>query len=330
MEHSGIELPWVEKYRPQTIDEVISNHFIIKSLKMFMAQNTLPHMLFFGPSGSGKTSTIKCCARQIYGKHLPFMTLELNASNDRGIDVVRTPINNFIISGSHCFLPLDARNKFKLIILDEFDSMTIEAQGMLRRIIEKNSGTTRFCLICNDIDKVSSAIQSRCCSYRFIPLAPKDMEEKLSFIADNEEINSDEETIKAIVEISKGDMRNAINILQHASLVTNGSKIGRERIYRLSGVITPSTAVKIFKMLMRLHEGKIGLSDCVRSVQKVIDDNNITIPNLLDTVCRSVVRSEIERKLSIVSSLSLLELDDAKAVDSFIVVMNLCSLFVSD
>ena len=152
------QLPWIEKYRPKEIDQVISHKEIITSLKKFIEKKSLPHLLFFGPSGSGKTSTIKCCANEIYGKYIDCMILELNASNERGIETVRTKIKNFVCNRNSIFLPLNVRGIFKLVILDEIDSMTVEAQGMLRQTIEKHSSTTRFCLICNDIDKINISI----------------------------------------------------------------------------------------------------------------------------------------------------------------------------
>ena len=155
-------LPWVEKYRPTNLDEVYGQTEIVTILHKFISENKLPHLLFYGPPGTGKTSTIVALAREIYGKNYSNMVLELNASDDRGIDVVRNQIKEFA-STRQIF-----SKGFKLIILDEADAMTNAAQNALRRIIEKYTKNTRFCILANYSHKLTPALLSRCTRFRRI------------------------------------------------------------------------------------------------------------------------------------------------------------------
>jgi replication factor C subunit 3/5 len=160
-------LPWVEKYRPKDFSELVAHEDITNTIQRLIDQNRLPHLLFYGPPGTGKTSTILACARRLYGPNYHSMVLELNASDDRGIDVVREQIKDFA-STRKIF-----SSGIKLVILDEADAMTNAAQAALRRVIEKFTKNTRFCLICNYISKIIPALQSRCTRFRFGPI-PKD------------------------------------------------------------------------------------------------------------------------------------------------------------
>ena len=323
------QLPWIEKYRPQQLDYIISHQDIILSLKRFIEMKTLPHLLFFGPSGSGKTSTIKCCANEIYAEYTNCMTLELNASNERGIETVRTKIKNFVSNKNSIFLPIDVRNIFKLVILDEIDSMTVEAQGMLRQTIEKNSVTTRFCLICNDIDKINIALQSRCALFRFAPLDTKDMRLRLNEICIIEKIQHNKNALSAIVKISKGDMRSAINILQHVKLTVD-NKITMDSVYKISGHCMPQINIDIFNKLMNLSEHKISLCKCVNEVKDIIVDNNITIFNLLEELKNIVISSDFNtnQKIFIIDNFAKIEVYDSVNVDILNIIMILSSLFV--
>ncbi|BCS83033.1 putative replication factor c small subunit [Cotonvirus japonicus] len=324
------ELPWTEKYRPQEINHIISHNEILLSLKKFIESRTLPHLLFFGPSGSGKTSTIKCCANEIYGKYINCMILELNASNERGIETVRTKIKNFVSNRNSIFLPENVRDIFKLVILDEIDSMTVEAQGMLRQTIEKNSTTTRFCLICNDIDKINIALQSRCASFRFSPLSSSDMRNRLIDICSLEKIKYEKGVIDSIVNISKGDMRSAINTLQHVNLTTN-KKITVENVYKISGHCTPEIISNIFNILHKLTTKKTELKNSVEIITSIVIDNNITIFNLLQELKNIVMDSDlnIEQKLFLVDNFAKNEVYDAVNVDSKNILMILACLFVN-
>ncbi|KAH0533921.1 hypothetical protein FGG08_007460 [Glutinoglossum americanum] len=215
----------VEKYRPDTLDDVSGHHDIIATINKFVDTNRLPHLLLYGPPGTGKTSTILALARRIYGnKNMRQMVLELNASDDRGIEVVREQIKTFA-STKQIFTnapqPGDRTSlaTYKLIILDEADAMTSTAQMALRRIMERYTANTRFCVIANYTHKLSPALLSRCTRFRFSPLKEVDIRELVDRVIEKEEVKISPEAVESLVRLSKGDMRRALNVLQacHAS-----------------------------------------------------------------------------------------------------------------
>ncbi|KAM3417850.1 hypothetical protein BST61_g6071 [Cercospora zeina] len=219
-------LPWVEKYRPNSLADVSGHHDILATINKFVDSNRLPHLLLYGPPGTGKTSTVLALARRIYGnKNMRQMVLELNASDDRGIDVVREQIKTFsstkqIFAGSFDKTQRDDTiANFKLIILDEADAMTSTAQMALRRIMEKYTANTRFCVIANYTHKLSPALLSRCTRFRFSPLKDADIRQLVDKVIVEENVNIEATAIDSLVTLSKGDMRRALNVLQacHAS-----------------------------------------------------------------------------------------------------------------
>lgn len=323
------QMPWIEKYRPKNISDIISHKEIIQSLKKFIDMESLPHLLFFGPSGSGKTSTIMCCANEIYGKYIDYMVMRLNASNERGIDTVRTKIKGFVSSNSNVLLPKEHRIGFKLIILDEIDSMTVEAQGMLRQTIEKNSRTTRFCLICNEIDRVNIALQSRCTLFRFAPLSTISMKQRLELICTEEHITCEENTLESIVNISNGDMRSAINFLQSISVAYN-NKISIEHVYKLSGHCVPAVIDSIFSMLLNLSKGKISLSKTIDKIYNIMTEHNMTIFNLLDVLTKIIISSKFntKQKIYLINGLALNEIYDSMSINQLSIIANIASEFV--
>jgi len=205
-------LPWVEKYRPVTIEDIISHDQNIKTIKQLLLNNSLPHLLFFGSPGTGKTSTIISLANQIYGDNLKLMVMKLDASDDRGITSVREDIKEFA-EKTNIFI-----KGVRLIILDEVDSMTFDAQFALRRIIEKYSASIRFCLICNYENKIIPAIRSRCSNFRFSNIDMTNIKIKLVDIINKEKLNYNDELINTISLLAKGDLRKAINLLQSISM----------------------------------------------------------------------------------------------------------------
>lgn len=209
-------LPWIEKYRPSNLDEIIAHKDIINSLRVFIDKKCLPHLLFYGPPGTGKTSTITACARELYGKYYTFMVMELNASDDRGIEVVRNKIKQFV-TAKNVYLKDDV-NMFKLVILDETDAMTTDAQAILRQVIEKYIANTRFCLICNYIQNIDPALQSRCTRFRFSPIGKKDTIMRVKQIVEKENIKITTPGLLTIIRRSNGDMRKVLNNLQSTSM----------------------------------------------------------------------------------------------------------------
>ncbi|KIL69291.1 hypothetical protein M378DRAFT_157538 [Amanita muscaria Koide BX008] len=225
-------LPWVEKYRPVTLDDVVSHKDITSTIEKFIEKNRLPHLLFYGPPGTGKTSTILAVARRIYGPSYRKQILELNASDDRGIDIVREQIKQFAETRT-----LFAKG-FKLIILDEADMMTQAAQAALRRVIEHYTRNVRFCIICNYVNKIIPAIQSRCTRFRFSPLPILEVKKRVDNVIDAERVKITDDGKGALLKLSKGDMRRALNVLQacHAAY----DLTGETEIYNCTGNPHPS------------------------------------------------------------------------------------------
>ena len=204
---------WVEKYRPKKISELVNQKEIIGSLNALLKnQSEIPHLLFSGPAGVGKTSAAICLSREILGEHWRDYSLELNASDERGIGMVRERVKKF-----SRFVGLDTEIPFKIIILDEADEMTSDAQTALRRIIEDTSKICRFILIANNLSKIIAPIQSRCVVFKFTRISDKDIISQLKFIAKQEKIKTDEKGLQTICDHTSGDLRHAINILQAAA-----------------------------------------------------------------------------------------------------------------
>lgn len=203
---------WTEKYRPKTLKEMRGQEAIISRISAFVEKKSLPHLLFSGPAGSGKTTAALAIARELYGESWHANFLELNASNERGIDTIRVKVKDFAKT-----MPFGT--EFKIIYLDEADALTRDAQHALRRTMEKYSDTTRFILACNYMSKIILPIQSRCAVFRFSPIDRKSMTEFLKHIATTETVNADEEAYDAAIDAAEGDMRKAINLLQTAAVL---------------------------------------------------------------------------------------------------------------
>jgi replication factor C subunit 2/4 len=212
-------VPWVEKYRPKNLDDVAAQDHAVTVLKRTLQSANLPHMLFYGPPGTGKTSTVLALAKELYGTELmKSRVLELNASDERGISIVREKIKNF--ARSVVSSPSEHARKnypcppYKIIILDEADSMTSDAQSALRRTMETYSRITRFCLICNYVTRIIDPLASRCSKFRFKPLDEANALSRLQFIARQESVRHEEAALSRLLETSGGDLRKAITLLQ--------------------------------------------------------------------------------------------------------------------
>ena len=200
---------WVEKYRPTKLSEIVNQTEIIGSLdKLIKDPTDMPHLMFSGSAGVGKTTTALCISKQILGEYAKDYTLELNASDERGIGMVREKVKKFSRFAGMVEVP------FKIIILDEADEMTSDAQTALRRIIEDTSKICRFIFIANNISKIIEPIQSRCATFKFTSISEEDIINRLEEIAKKEKVKSDKKGLKAVFDYSEGDLRHAINLMQ--------------------------------------------------------------------------------------------------------------------
>jgi replication factor C subunit 3/5 len=238
----GASLPWVEKYRPSELGDLVSHTEIIATLQKLMSGGQLPNLLFYGPPGTGKTSTVLACARQLYGSSTQSMVLELNASDDRGIDVVRNQIQSFASTR------LMFNKGAKLVILDECDAMTNDAQFALRRIIEKYVKNVRFCLICNYVGKIITALQSRCTKFRFGPLTIDQMQGRLEDVIAEEKVNTTPDGVQALLKLAEGDMRRTLNVLQSASM--SYDVVNEDNVYQCCGAPLPREMDEIVQSLL--------------------------------------------------------------------------------
>ncbi|MEW6722105.1 MAG: replication factor C small subunit [Candidatus Micrarchaeota archaeon] len=276
-------LPWTEKYRPRKLDDVAGQKEVVSSLKAFVKARNMPNMLFSGPPGVGKTTCCLALARELYGEQMPGNFLELNASDDRGIDIVRGKIKDFARSVSLGDAP------FKLIFLDEGDALTADAQQALRRTMEANSSVTRFIISANYSSRIIEPIQSRCAVFRFQPISEHDMAKTLSHVVTSEKLKADEKAFAAIYYVCEGDMRRALNVLQGCAM--HSHHVTEELVHRISSRATP----KEVKEMMRLAlEGKF--LEARENLDKLIITYGLSGEDILLQVYRELGKMEIAEK----------------------------------
>ena len=250
---------WTEKYRPKTLEEVVGQKHVTDRLKAYVTSHNMPHLLLTGPAGTGKTTCSLALAKTMFGDEWRGNFIELNASDVRGIDVVRGKIKEFARTA-----PLGGAD-FKIIFMDEADALTSDAQAALRRTMEKYSNICRFILSCNYSSKIIDPIQSRCAVFRFKPLTADDIKEFLGMIVEKENVDITDEAMTGLVHVARGDMRRAVNSLQVAASL--GKKIDLDLIYQTTGMANPE-AVK--EML------ETALSGNFIRARDMLDDTMIT------------------------------------------------------
>ncbi|MBU2560695.1 MAG: replication factor C small subunit [Nanoarchaeota archaeon] len=266
---------WTEKFRPKEFSEVLGQDRVVKRVEAFVKEKNMPHLLFAGPAGVGKTSLSLVVARQLFGESWHNNFLELNASDERGIDVIRNKVKDFARTRAIGDVP------FKIIYLDECDALTKEAQQALRRTMENYTQTTRFILAANYSSKIIDPIQSRCAIFRFKPLPKADIFRLVKKIAKSEGLSLDEKAEEALFNISEGDCRRVENILQSAAAISK--KITDETVYSLASVARPKEVKEVLEIALKgrfidsreklldimLNYGLSGL-DVIKQVQKEI------------------------------------------------------------
>ncbi|EQB53361.1 hypothetical protein CGLO_06928 [Colletotrichum gloeosporioides Cg-14] len=279
--------PWVEKYRPKTLSDVTAQDHTVTVLQRTLQASNLPHMLFYGPPGTGKTSTVLALAKELYGPEMmKSRVLELNASDERGISIVREKVKDF--ARMQLTNPTAEYKKrypvppFKIIILDEADSMTQDAQSALRRTMETYSKITRFCLICNYVTRIIDPLASRCSKFRFKSLDQGNAKRRLEDIAQNEGVQLEDGAVDALIKCSEGDLRKAITFLQSAArLVGAGNEeksaddamdvdkkpVTVKTVEDIAGVIPENTIGKLVSAIRPQRAG-----ETYQNVAKVVED----------------------------------------------------------
>ena len=266
---------WTEKYRPENFSDIKGQKEIVKRVKAFVEQKNMPHLLFSGPAGIGKTSLALVVARQLFGKGWKQNFLELNASDERGIDVIRHKVKDFARTRAIGEVP------FKIIYLDECDALTKEAQQALRRTMENYTTTCRFILSCNYSSKIVDPIQSRCAIFRFKPLEKKNVFDIIDKIASHEKLKADEKAKEALYLVSEGDCRRLENILQSCAVISK--QITEDVVFSMASVARPKEVKEVIELAVKgkfvesrnkllevmLSYGLSGL-DIIKQIQKEV------------------------------------------------------------
>ena len=306
---------WAEKYRPRNLNEVVGQKEIVEKLKGFVKAKNMPHLIFSGPAGVGKTTCALAMARELYGENWRSNFLELNASDERGIDTIRTKVKDFART-----LPL-GEVPFKIILLDEADALTRDAQQALRRIMESYTQTCRFILNCNYSSKIIPPIQSRCAVFRFKPLSIEDTEKYVKRIEKNEKIKIEKKALEELYEITNGDLRMITNVLQSCAIVTKDIKL--KDIYQMTGTIK----VDIEPLIKKSINGKI---DEVKDLlSNIMYNNGLNGIDIIRLIAKYVWNSNMkdEDKVYLMEEIGEAEYRIIQGGDEFIQLLALLSHF---
>ena len=283
---------WVERHRPRTVSDIKGQGNVVKRLASYASMADFPHLLFAGPPGTGKTTAAMALTRDVFGEDFRQNLLEMNASDERKLESIRTKVKQFARTAPYG----DA--KFKIIFLDEADALTHDAQGALRRIMEQYAETCRFILSCNYSSKIIEPIQSRCAVFRFRPLADAEVLDQVKHVAKSENVNLDDDAAEALVRISQGDLRKAITALQVAAALDK--KISRSLIYETSATAPPES---LHQYLMSCRQD--GFHAARRRLRELLDRYGLAGTDFVNQLHRELYGADF---LSEMQKLDLTEL----------------------
>uniref|UniRef100_A0A8C5G454 Replication factor C subunit 4 n=1 Tax=Gouania willdenowi TaxID=441366 RepID=A0A8C5G454_GOUWI len=310
--------------RPKCVDEVAFQEEVVAVLKKSLEGADLPNLLFYGPPGTGKTSTILAAARELYGPELyKQRVLELNASDERGIQVVREKVKNFAqLTAAGTRQDGKPCPPFKIIILDEADSMTAPAQAALRRTMEKESRTTRFCLICNYISRIIEPLTSRCSKFRFKPLANQIQEKRLLDICEKENLKYSKESIAALVQVSEGDLRKAITFLQSAARLNVEKEISERVVIEIAGVVPSKMVHDLLQICFK------GTFEKLEVAVRDLVDEGFAATQVLSQLHDSIIESDLndKQKSVITEKMAVVDKCLADGADEYLQLLSLCSV----
>ncbi|MEW6222737.1 MAG: replication factor C small subunit [Candidatus Hadarchaeota archaeon] len=277
---------WVEKYRPKKLAEMVGQEEVVSRLESFVAKKSLPHLLFAGPAGTGKTTAALCIARELFGDGWRQNLLELNASDERGIDTIRTKVKDYARTRPIGDIP------HKIILLDESDALTSDAQHALRRTMEMFTHTCRFILDCNYSSRIIEPIQSRCAVFKFKRLSEEDIKKMLSKIGRGEKLTLAPEGMKAVIQASGGDMRKAVNVLQAAAAV--GKKVTEKSVYDVSSAAKPED---VRRMIELAFSGRF--LEAREKLQTLLIDQGLAGEDVIDQVHRVIFSMELPERAKV-------------------------------
>ena len=287
---------WVEKYRPRTLKEVVGQEEVVQRLMGYVERKNIPHLLFSGPPGTGKTASAIALARDLFGENWRDNFIEMNASDERGIDVVRHKIKEFARTAPIGDAP------FKIIFLDEADALTADAQAALRRTMEMYSKICRFILSCNYVSRIIEPIQSRCAVFKFRPVPKEAMKERLLEICEKEGVKITEDGMEALIYVANGDFRKAINALQGAAAL--GEVVDAEAIYQITATARPE---ELANLLETAIEGKF--MEARNILDRLMIEYGMSGEDVVSQLFREIISSGIDEKLKVLLIDKLGEID---------------------
>jgi replication factor C subunit 2/4 len=331
---SNNNTPWIEKYRPRKLSEIVSQEEPISILNNTLKTGELPHLLLHGPPGTGKTSSILALCNELFGPiRVNERVIELNASDDRGINVVRGKIINFAKIAIGTKDPKYLCPDYKIIILDEADAMTKEAQAALRKVMEENSNITRFCIICNYINQIIEPINSRCVKIRFKPIDKTNLINKLKSIRKHENIQINNLALESIGDISNGDLRKSILMLQNIKYIKKNniknisSEINKDDVYDICKYISNEIMIKYINNI-KSNNNIIN----VINITKEIINNGYVFNSIMIKISNYIIKNKDindNQKAKVLFEISFIEKNINDGADEFIQLLKLLNIIAS-